>query len=352
MKKNYFYLILFFLISLSSKAVAQDAHFSQYYTFAQALNPALTGNFDGSYRVAVIYRNQWSSFLNKNAFVTPGAAIDLPLFEGQLKKDKLGLGVMFYNDRMGEASLITNNVALSLAYHKGMGKDGNHRISLGGQVAYVQRSLDRESYIFYDQFDVFSHAGQGTSSEFDVSTFDRGSFYYFDYNFGLYWKSKFSEKFRMQGGFSTFHMSQPSQWFITENDDIYLHRRYQGDLGFQVFFTEKLALSPDVLYQKQDESQMILAGGSFGYYFNSGFRTKSSIHLGARYRVSPINGDAVIAMAQVEFRNMRIGGAYDVNLSNLKNSSNLKGAFEISLVYVGESIRSYKANKSLPARRF
>ncbi len=67
---------------------AQDVHFSQYYTFAQALNPALTGNFDGSYRVALIYRNQWSSFLNKNAFVTPGAAIDLPLFEGQLKKDK------------------------------------------------------------------------------------------------------------------------------------------------------------------------------------------------------------------------------------------------------------------------
>ncbi|MCB0509461.1 MAG: PorP/SprF family type IX secretion system membrane protein [Bacteroidetes bacterium] len=352
MKKFYLNLLILFLFGSISLSKAQDVHFSQYYTFAQALNPALTGNFDGSYRVALIYRNQWSSFLNKNAFMTPGAAIDLPLFEGQLKKDKLGLGLMFYNDRMGEASLVTNNVALSLAYHKGLGKEGKHRISLGGQVAYVQSSLDRESYVFYDQFDVFSHSGVGTSAEFDASDFDRGSYFYFDYNFGLYWKSQFSDKFRMQGGFSTFHMSQPNQWFIKENDDIYLHRRYQGDLGFEVFFTDKLALAPDVLYQKQGENQMILAGGSLGYYFNSGFRTNSSLHLGARYRVSPVNGDAVVVLTQVEFRNLRIGGAYDVNLSNLKTSSSLKGAFEISLVYVGESIRSYKANKSLPARRF
>ena len=352
MKKNYLGFLFFFFSCMVEVSFAQDVHFSQYYTFAQALNPALTGNFDGSYRVAVIYRNQLSSFLNKNAFVTPGAAIDLPLFEGQLKKDKLGLGLMFTNDRMGEASLVTRNIGLSLAYHKGLGKLGNHRISLGGQVAYVQRSIDRDSYVFYDQFDVINHSGSGISSEFDVNNFDRGSFYYFDYNFGLYWKSQFSERFKMQGGFSTFHMSQPNQWFISENDNIFLHRRYLGDLGFEVFLTEKLALAPDILYQKQGENQMILAGSSLGYYFNSGFRTNSSIHLGARYRVSPVNGDAVVVLSSVEFRNLRLGVSYDVNLSNLKNSSNLKGAFEVSIVYVGESIRSYKANKSLPARRF
>lgn len=350
MKKNYLLILLIAFLFNTNSLFAQDAHFSQYYTFAQALNPALTGNFDGSYRVAVIYRNQWSSFLNKNAFITPGAAIDLPLFEGQLKKDKLGLGLMFINDRMGEASLVHNNIALSLAYHKGLGKLGKHRISLGAQVAYVQSSIDRDSYVFYDQFDVFTHSGRNVTAEF--TDFDRGSYFYFDYNFGLYWKSNFSEKFRMQGGFSTFHMSQPSQWFIQESNDIFLHRRYLGDLGAEIFLSKKISLSPDVLYQKQGENQMILAGGSLAYYFNSGFRTNSSIHLGSRYRISPVNGDAVIFLSQVEFRNMRIGAAYDVNLSNLKNSSNLKGAFEISLVYVGESIRSYKANKSLPARRF
>lgn len=339
-----------FLFFSQNSINAQDAHFAQYYSFGQALNPALTANHDGSYSVAVIYRNQWNSFLGKNSFVTPGAAIDLSLFEGQLKNDKLGIGLMFYNDRFGQGALSTMNAAFSLAYHKGLGKQGKHRISLGGQVAYVQRSIDSDSFIFYDQFDVNSYTGIGISQ--DVLNLDRGNYFFFDYNFGLYWKSNFSDRFKAQGGFSTFHMSQPTEYFIENSDDYFLARRYVGDLGLEIFFTEKLAIAPDVIYQKQGEAQQFLTGASLSYYFNSGFRNNSSLHVGARYRFSQINGDAVVPMMQVEFRNLRLGAAYDVNISNLRNSSSLKGAFELSMVYTGESIRSYKANKSLPARRF
>jgi len=57
-------------------------------------------------------------------------------------------------------------------------------------------------------------------------------------------------------------------------------------------------------------------------------------------------------MVQVEVRNIRIGAAYDINVSDLKTASKYGGGFEVSLSYTGESIKSYKANKSLPARRF
>jgi type IX secretion system PorP/SprF family membrane protein len=352
MKKLYLFVtICFALLSFNNTSLqAQDAHFAQYYSFGQALNPALTANYDGSYQVSVIYRNQWNSFLGKNSFVTPGAAIDLSLFEGQLKNDKLGVGLMFYNDRFGQGSLSTMNAAFSLAYHKGLGKSGKHRISLGGQVAYVQRSLDSDGLIFYDQFDINSHSHFGISQ--DVLDMERGSYFFMDYNFGLYWKSNFSDRVRAQGGFSVFHMSQPTEYFIKETNDYFLARRYVGDLGLEFFFTEKLALAPDVIYQKQGEAQQFLTGASLSYYFNSGFRDNSSLHIGARYRFSQINGDAVVPIVQVEFRNLRLGAAYDVNISNLRSSSSLKGAFELSMVYTGESIRSYKANKSLPARRF
>ncbi len=352
MKKIYTfkYLLAFCVLLMYGNLSAQDLHFSQYYSFSQALNPALTGNFDGSFRVALIHRNQWNSFLKKSAYMSTGAAIDLPFLEGQLKNDKLAIGLVFTNDRMGQASLVSNNIGLSFAYHKGLGKQGKHRISLGAQAVLGQRRLDRESYIFYDQFDVFSHAGIGTSAEFN--NMDRGSFAYFDFNAGVYWKSNFTERFRMQGGFATFHFTQPSQYFITTDSKSYLPRRYQGDMAAAIYFTKKWAIEPDVLVEFQGKNNMFLFGGAFGYYFNTGFRKNTSIHFGARYRMSTRNGDAVSPMLQVEFRNFRIGGAYDVNVSKLKNSSDLKGAFEISLVYVGESIKSYKASKSLPARRF
>lgn len=344
MKKIYLTLFLFFNFSFILKS--QDAHFSQFYTFNLALNPALTSNNDGSYRVALMYRNQWSSFLNKSAFSTPAISLELPLLEGQLRGDKFGIGLMFINDRFGEGSMSILNTALSIAYHKGIGKKNNHRLSLGGQVAYIQKTIDSDSYIFYDQFDVISHTGRGQSS--DVLNLERGSFYYFDYNFGLYWKSAFSKKLKMQAGFAAHHMSQPSEYFINKSDEYFLARKYTADLGFEIFFNEKFSFSPDAMFQMQGKTREILAGGFVSYYFNDGFRKKSSIHLGARYRI----GDAVATMIQVEVRNIRIGAAYDINISNLKEASKYGGGFEISLSYLGESIRTYKANKSLPARRF
>lgn len=38
-----------------------DPHFSQYYVYPSYLNPALTGAFSGQYRVAGVFRNQWSN---------------------------------------------------------------------------------------------------------------------------------------------------------------------------------------------------------------------------------------------------------------------------------------------------
>src|SRR5215203_2490563 len=51
-----------------------DPHFSQYYMYPSWLNPALTGAFDGDYRVSGIYRSQWNNL--SSSFVTPGLAVD------------------------------------------------------------------------------------------------------------------------------------------------------------------------------------------------------------------------------------------------------------------------------------
>jgi hypothetical protein len=47
------------LFVLSSVAVAQDIHLTQYYTNQLNLNPALGGMYEGEYRIVANYRNQW-----------------------------------------------------------------------------------------------------------------------------------------------------------------------------------------------------------------------------------------------------------------------------------------------------
>src|SRR5436853_7389770 len=51
-----------------------DPHFSQYYVYPAWLNPALTGAFDGDYRITGIYRSQWGNI--SSPFSTPGLAAD------------------------------------------------------------------------------------------------------------------------------------------------------------------------------------------------------------------------------------------------------------------------------------
>jgi hypothetical protein len=69
-------LFLTFLILISVLSLkAQDPNFSQFFASPLTLNPALTGKFDGVFRIAGNYRNQWPTI--NNAFTT--ATVNGPL---------------------------------------------------------------------------------------------------------------------------------------------------------------------------------------------------------------------------------------------------------------------------------
>ena len=53
MKKLYFSLLACFTIWAAG---AQDVHYTQFYNSPLTTNPALTGVFNGSYRIGAIYR--------------------------------------------------------------------------------------------------------------------------------------------------------------------------------------------------------------------------------------------------------------------------------------------------------
>lgn len=349
--------VLFLAVTFTAiETNAQDLHFSQYYTQASTLNPSLVGNYDGSYRLAAIYRNQWGSALGSTAFHTVGADVDFCLLEGYLRTDKLAIGVGFFNDRSGSAGLSILNANLTVAYHKGFGKLGQHRLSLGLQGAFIQKRV--EDPLFADQFLGHNQTPLNASAE----SFNRG-FYRFDFNAGLYWRSNIKDKVKLGVGFGAYHLIEPKQSTVTsqttgglDNTSV-LPRKFAGDFNLEAFIgkKKKASISPEILVMYQEPFMEILPGLSFSYYFNTGFRNNNSISVGCRYRYAGVKSgtsDAVIPMANVEFRNVRLGFAYDVNISDLKKSTTNRGAFEISLVYVGETIKSFKANKSLPSRRF
>jgi hypothetical protein len=70
--------VYFFLSVLVFNGEVQaqlDPHFTLNYMVPMAINPALTGSMDGSYRVTSIYRNQWANITNP--FSTIGFSAEL-----------------------------------------------------------------------------------------------------------------------------------------------------------------------------------------------------------------------------------------------------------------------------------
>ena len=333
------------LVLGSYVANAQDPHFNQYYTFASQMNPALVGNYDGSYRLAALYRQQWTSALGQsNGYRTVGADADVSLLEGYLRHSKLALGVGFLDDKSGAGGLDYINATLSVAYHQGFGKDGSHHLSVGLQGGFIQKRLDNPT--FGDQFQGHDQTLSQTKEDYQRGITNG------DFSAGLYWKSNFHDRVKFGIGLGVFHLIQPKEQLIQATNDKYgnQYRKFSADFNVEVFIgkARHMSLTPEFIFLDQGPAREITPGLFWSYYFQTGFRKNNNFSLGVRYRV----GDAVVPMVAAEFRNIRLGLGYEVNTSNLSASTQNRGAFELSLSFVGESIKSFKGSRSLPSRRF
>ena len=100
-------LCCFLLLAASLTVRAQDPNFSQFFASPLTLNPALTGKFDGQYRVAGNYRNQWPTI--NNAYITGTTSFDIGILKNYIPEvDQFGVGVMAFSDKSGNGAL-TNN---------------------------------------------------------------------------------------------------------------------------------------------------------------------------------------------------------------------------------------------------
>ncbi len=135
-------------------------------------------------------------------------------------------------------------------------------------------------------------------------------------------------------GFSVFHFNQPNMAFYNNPEDK-LHMKYVLHGSALYALPGKFAIVPGFMFYKQGSLQEIYAGSMIRYkpsqegksaMLNKG----AAISLGAFYRAK----DAVAISTLVEFSHYAMGISYDINTSQLKTVTGLKGGFEISLRYV------------------
>jgi type IX secretion system PorP/SprF family membrane protein len=309
---------------------AQDIHFTQYNMTPLTLNPGNTGKFEGTARIGGIYRSQWTSIADTKGYGTPGLYVDAPIIRGFRKRDWVGLGANFNADQAGTLTIKRSSFALSGAYHLALDRKGNTYLSIGGQYGSESRKLGGESR-FEDQ--ILNPTSGGSADPYAMGD-PKANFS--DINGGVTLSSRLNTRMDMTLGFAMFHIGEPNYSLIGGSK---WPRRSVLHGQFNAALTDKWSMSPSFMYQTMAGFDEIMLQGLAGYLLNP--EKDITLHFGLGYRLR----DAVNALLGMQYKDLRVGLAYDINTSDLNNATNYRGGFEIAANYI---IKIYKPAKIEP----
>jgi type IX secretion system PorP/SprF family membrane protein len=315
--------ILSLLLNLSFFIKAQDPHFSQFFASPLTLNPAFTGKFDGTVRVAGNYRNQWPAF--NNVYTTSTLSVDFDILKNKLPDyDRWGVGVLALTDKAGGGVLTNNYLGLSTSYSKALDEDGFKQIAIGFQGTYGQKRLDRNKLYFEDQLTPFGFTGV-TQETFNS---DNLNINYLDVNAGILFSTSTDESNNFYIGGSLYHINHPRESFEGASWSIATRTTISAGGYFPV--SDILTFHTSGIYQYQAKASETVVGGALAASLDATSDNPSNVYGGLWYRVN----DAIIPYVGLEFSGFRIGATYDVNVSSLKAGSQSRGGMEISVIYI------------------
>ena len=336
LKRLSFLLSVLFLMSQS--LCAQDRLLSQFYASPLLLNPALTGNFDGKYRVGGIYHNQWRGTLEQPLQTTAfGGDLRLDPFSSAFSKDKIGVGIQFVRDNVSNIDFTNTTIALSGAYHKALDLFNTQYLSLGVQLGLSQRNVNYEFLSFQDQWNGIDGYTLPRQEHLPDNNFGYG-----DVSVGLNYTISPAAQTSYFIGISYFHLNKPNISFFkgTDYPVTLLDARLSVQVAAQIPINREhtVMFNPRVLAMQQGQQITVNAGTNFRFVIDKTYGT--SLHLGSWLRgVKNTNGvslDGVAFLAGIEYNNVLFGMSYDLNLPSLRDYKVYQNIFEISLIYLGE----------------
>lgn len=298
---------------------AQDYHLTHYDAAKIYLNPAMTGMFDGYYRIHANYRNQWN-VISRNPFQTAALAFDMPV-------GRYGWGAQVMNSRAGIGNFNEMSITLSGAYDLQCDKKNYHHVAFGMAIAGVQKSVDMGRLTWHNQY-------QPTSNTFDpgVQSGEQSGVVESDYNMIinaglLYYYAKEGSRVNPFIGFSASNLNQPNESFFGYTSRLPIH--YIIHSGARVGINERLVLCPRVLYMMQTNDRELTYGLLANIYLPN---QDAFLIVGPTIR----NQDAAIMELGLKMGQFTYRLSYDVNISTLQPATNNRGGIEFSLIYIAK----------------
>lgn len=338
---------------------AQDARFSQYYNSPMRLNPALTGVFEGNWRVGANYRTQYGAILGKayNTYAF-GAETKLPL----QSHDYIGIGLNVTSDKAGETGYGQTDAYIGFNYMKrlskakrGYGRNKSESfLCAGGQVGMGQRGVNWSSLTYSTQYQMDNTYNTMLSSGESMNV--RANKLYPDMNLGVLWYGTFGHRRNAYAGGAVYHINQPDISLFNDapRDSAgnaltatqKLYRRWVAQAGGEVLIGPKsspISLVPGLVLMSQGPSLELNFGTSiryqgfkfddFAFRVGAWGRLSNRLNLTVAPEASKLSVDALVFLLGIDYKGMQFGFSYDATLSTLQQQVNGRGSMEFSVIY-------------------
>lgn len=334
MKKFYILLAVAAIFS-GTRSLAQDLHFSQFFEAPLYRNPALAGIVNGDVRVQTIYRSQWNSIGNAYKTGSVNAEYRMPLNEDYLT---LGMQVLF--DKAGSINLSTTQFLPAINYHKSLSQDRSMFLSLGFMGGLVQRSIDRGKITTTSSYQYGS----------DGETTLQPQYKYFDGSAGLSFNTQLGQNVdnNLVIGVAYHHLNHPKASFYNDGS-VMVQPKWVMSADVKMSVNESSFVTVYNNYTKQGSYTEMLSGMLYGLKIGPYSESPDYVlQAGAFVRWK----DAVIPTVQLDYHPFSFSLSYDVNTSQLSQTTHGRGGFELSLKYVGFLDRDNSSANAVRCPRF
>src|SRR5918993_1612306 len=132
--------IILLLVSVGS--YGQDPSFSQFFSSPLNINPSLTGNINGDWRVISNLRDQWVG--PASPYRTGTISFDTKILQKKIPENSsIGIGGMLMLDQAMEGAIKSSYASLNTSYSIQLSADaGDHRLGMGIGLIYGNRRVD------------------------------------------------------------------------------------------------------------------------------------------------------------------------------------------------------------------
>jgi len=311
--------------------MSQDIHFSQYNGSLLNLSPAMTGFFDGDYRLNGLFRTQWQAV--PVPYTTVSMSAEGKIYSQKLKK-QFSYGILFNNDKAGDAIYTLNQFYLNGSYLHKLKKDSSLIMNVGFSLGYINNAFNYQRMTFDAQFDGLQYNSNAPTNE----NFYRTSLHYWDINTGVAFKYTFHQKFYFVYSFNLFHLNSPVVTYYA-NTSSRIDRKLTNYLMMQYPIHQKILLLPEILLSFQGKYKEILPGAQLSYLINNLEDIYGRVGLYMRAR------DAVVLRIGLDYQTTFLGMSYDINTSKFVAATNSRGGFEMYVIHILKKKKNFIPKK-------